>query len=871
MWQGNGLRNREGKESLVSENASVVFSGNSGTVSINSGGMKSSIKIGANGSATFSGSAKPISVSYNPSTGQYQERVNLKFAGGVASFSFGNNKTVNPDGSVTYNSMAFGFSGKMPGGGGISANLTVGAGVDGNGNHGFRFSGDFSVGLPGGQVNFNTGFEDVFWDPADLFDPEKEGPFSDGALGKAFSLMKNRGAQIEVSSTGIDPRSNTSFKRATQFVQVSDPLALDLDSDGIETVSADSGITFDFDGDGLKTGTGWVKGDDGFLVLDRNGNGSIDNGNELFGVDTVKDNGQKASNGFDALRDLDGNADGVFDAQDEQFANVRVWQDLNQDGVAQAYELKSLAEHDITAINLGSTATNQNSNGNLISAVGTFVRGDGSEGSVNGNQSLAANLDLATNPFYREHTDTIALSDSVKALSDMKGSGAVRDLREAAMLSSQLQSQLSQYNQASRPDQVGMLDTLLRTWAATADYRTWDQRIGDLGNDIVEVSFAYSWERATTDGIGSGASSSGSQAEIDSAKEDTGPTAEQLEKQQLLERVKILEIFNAQNFFNFSRDESSADSSGDALVAFSLSSGANTRSRSMFVGGREVVLTEEDININAGQAELLNKSYESLLHSLYRGLVVQAHLKPYLDVIGLVFSNAEPVLDFSVTQQLFLQNAEQNPAETMLDIADFMSYMKFAGKDMLNWGSFTDRMLTSLSEADAVEFYRQVSLLPLPDEDESVRFGTHNSDSFKGGAGADTFFAGAGDDALDGATGSNTLFGGAGNDTLKVHLSSKDNLLSGGTGDDTLVGSYYADTYVFNLGDGVDTITESANGTSTVYTDILRFGEGIAVTDIQTQRVGVDFVFSHSNGMDKVVLKGIFSATSSTSNYLGKV
>ncbi|WP_347506175.1 hypothetical protein [Pseudomonas anguilliseptica] len=529
----------------------------------------------------------------------------------------------------------------------------------------------------------------------------------------------------------IDPSSNDKFKTALRFVQVYDPLALDLDSDGIETVSSDAGITFDFDGDGLKTGTGWVKGDDGFLVLDRNGNGSIDTGAELFGVDTVKANGQKASNGFDALRDLDGNADGVFDDQDEQFANVRVWQDLNQDGVAQVNELKSLAEHDITAVNLGSTATNQNSNGNLISAVGTFVRGDGSEGSVNGNQSLAANLDLATNPFYREHTDTIALSDSVKALSDMKGSGAVRDLREAAMLSSQLQSQLSQYNQASRPDQVGMLDTLLRTWAATADYRTWDQRIGDLGNDIVEVSFAYSWERATTDGIGSGASSSGSQAEIGSAKEDTGPTAEQLEKQQLLERVKILEIFNAQNFFNFSRDESSTDSGGDALVAFSLSSGANTRSRSMSAGGREVVLTEEDISINAGQAELLNKSYESLLHSLYKGLVVQAHLKPYLDVIGLVFSNAEPVLDFSATQQLFLQNAEQNPAETMLDIADFMSYMKFTGKDMLNWGSFTDRMLTSLSEADAVEFYRQVSLLPLPDEDESVRFGTHNSDSFK--------------------------------------------------------------------------------------------------------------------------------------------
>lgn len=58
-----------------------------------------------------------------------------------------------------------------------------------------------------------------------------------------------------------------------------DPLTLDLDGDGIETVpaAATNPIMFDHDGDGVKTGTGWVKQDDGFLVLDRNGNGTIDN------------------------------------------------------------------------------------------------------------------------------------------------------------------------------------------------------------------------------------------------------------------------------------------------------------------------------------------------------------------------------------------------------------------------------------------------------------------------------------------------------------------------------------------------------------------------------------------------------------------
>ena len=128
-------------------------------------------------------------------------------------------------------------------------------------------------------------------------------------------------------NAGIDPTANTDYQSALNFIQRYDPLTLDLDADGIETTSANTGITFDFDGDGLRTGTGWVKGDDGFLVLDRNGNGTIDTGRELFGVDTVKRNGQKAVNGFDALSDLDSNADGVFDAKDAQFANVRVWED----------------------------------------------------------------------------------------------------------------------------------------------------------------------------------------------------------------------------------------------------------------------------------------------------------------------------------------------------------------------------------------------------------------------------------------------------------------------------------------------------------------------------------------------------------------
>ena len=106
------------------------------------------------------------------------------------------------------------------------------------------------------------------------------------------------------------------FTSAQQFVLRLDPLTFDLDGDGIETVGINSTnpIYFDHDGDGNKTSTGWIRPDDGFLTLDRNGNGTIDNGTELFGDSTPIDDGQggvrNAADGFEALQAQDTNSDG---------------------------------------------------------------------------------------------------------------------------------------------------------------------------------------------------------------------------------------------------------------------------------------------------------------------------------------------------------------------------------------------------------------------------------------------------------------------------------------------------------------------------------------------------------------------------------
>jgi len=72
----------------------------------------------------------------------------------------------------------------------------------------------------------------------------------------------------------------------------------------------------------------------------------------------------------------------VFDVADAHFFRCVVYADLNSGGVSQANELKSLGRTQHVAINLDSTTAKQNSNGNLISSVGTYVRGDGTAKSI---------------------------------------------------------------------------------------------------------------------------------------------------------------------------------------------------------------------------------------------------------------------------------------------------------------------------------------------------------------------------------------------------------------------------------------------------------------------------------------------------------
>jgi len=244
------------------------------------------------------------------------------------------------------NTSANGGSGGNSGEGGFGAQggSNGSGGTGGSGNRGFACSGSGNQGQNGGSGSpGDSGDSGNAGTPGGNGDPGTEDIHEGGGGGGGCTF------DWECECECICYEGLCSF---------ASPIVIDVLGDGFDLTNGSNGVHFDLNADGVSRGLAWtsVSTDDAWLTLDRNNNGLIDNGTELFG-DVTQQPASQFPNGFAALAVFDkaengGNGDGKITQQDSVFFSLRLWRDANHNGTSEPSELHGLPELGLIALDL---------------------------------------------------------------------------------------------------------------------------------------------------------------------------------------------------------------------------------------------------------------------------------------------------------------------------------------------------------------------------------------------------------------------------------------------------------------------------------------------------------------------------------------
>lgn len=614
-----------------------------------------------------------------------------------------------------------------------------------------------------------------------------------------------------------------SDKDLSNVVRFNDPLVLDLDGNGVNTVGTNLNIHFDNDGDGNKEQTGWISDSDGFVVIDKNSNGTIDDGTELFGSNTILSDGTTAQDGYQALKEYDINLDGKIDIRDDVFSQLKIWNDINYNGISEEGELSSLSELGIKSISVNGESSNQvDPSGNKIVKTGVFEFENGIIGVSN-------SLDFSTNTFSVDGNNNLIIDPRFDGILDIDAMGHSRSLLTSATINKKLGDLIIQFKSSeSRFERTELIDNILVEWAKTSDFRDLYERILDqYGHSIEPTQSINSYENGSVTSVFD---------KLAITEVFTGKTITRTDPWLFDMKVSnsIPDFYNKLSSYLYSTLTDSIRLYDYKLAAFSDSTTININAvisvfETKFLLNPIAAIGDlsDFSKLYSSEIKHANIDIRNIITNKLNSITLNEEEIKSLNSIGYYFASQQPI---SITDEYLLLDGQ---------------------KDRIIFGSTAGETIIS----------RSVDRL----------YGGAGNDTIVAGSGDNYIDGGEGDDVLDGDYGADILIGGAGNDI--IGNSQRDiegysggalpggmpffgNTVTGGLGNDTIYGSKQGDTYYFNSGDGSDVIFEAnAFYTTGKYEDKIIFGEGITLENTIFTGVNNDLIITFKNSNDKITIK----------------
>jgi len=689
-----------------------------------------------------------------------------------------------------------------------------------------------------------------------------------------------------------------------QALLTTSPLVLDLNGDGVTTVGRNKGAYFDFDGTGKRTLTGWVAPSDGLLVFDRNHNGVIDNGSELFG----NNDRLPSSNGFEALSHIDSNKDGKISSTDQQWSELQVWRDLNRDGYTNTGELISLADAGVEHINLNyDEYFGMDDYGNLLLQFGSYRTTSGKTWEV-------------TDVWFQVDTATVLVTEvdpitaEVAMLPDVFGMGNSEDLRRAVMHdeTGELRAAVDKFaNEKNNGTRDMLLDSILEIWAGATevvdgsrgpyfsakkvaileafmgrDYYQEDSYYptnpGLYAIPAVQKAYAnlhdyyYSAISAQTflkpyydqitysrDAISNELVANllpaGHALKAALVSDPDGGllladfvrTLKGAPPVSKLDLVSFEELFSDQSL-KIQRVLSTALSGFAVTDGMDVMTGGDANDVMVGFdgddilsgrGGNDVIeggVGNDTIDAGTGADIIYFGRGDGMDSVLSLDYDSSAQGKNNSDTLRLLENISASDVTLTLKQNEFL------PSQT-----DLVVIINEGSDGMIlhNWPQVDNNRVERIEFSDGTIWDLQAILdqVSRPTEGDDILRGSNEEDSISGLGGNDLLYGGDGDDMLNGDDGHDVLLGERGND-----------ILTGGAGNDDLQGGAGSDTFIYNHGDGSDIIRvdDYEYGIeSESFDDVLRFGTGIGVDDIVLSRDRDSLYLSIEGGSDYITLQ----------------